>query len=313
MERPELVEHTLSFLIRRLHDAGIEATATVDPTTDQSALVLEDGGLLSVENLVNELAVSAPATHTERIERWVAFVIEFGRVTKTPITDPDELRGRVRTRILAPDLAANTHFSYTRPFPGGLALGLCLDFPSTVTTITDNELAQLPLPADELFHYGQINTDNEPIDESACAGPFTGIAGESLFIASKAAHVANLVATLHIDAPHGLFLSIPERSVLLYAPADPSSITQQYLRLLDYLRIDFMRRFQATPSHTLSKDLFYCAPDGEFGVITRGNHPDVQELFTTPNLAADRLVELAVKNMNFFDGFRSRFYPSNMS
>ena len=150
MERPELVEHTLSFLIRRLHDAGIEATATVDPTTDQSALVLEDGGLLSVENLVNELAVSAPATHTERIERWVAFVIEFGRVTKTPITDPDELRGRVRTRILAPDLAANTHFSYTRPFPGGLALGLCLDFPSTVTTITDNELAQLPLSADEL-------------------------------------------------------------------------------------------------------------------------------------------------------------------
>ena len=66
MERPELVEHTLSFLIRRLHDAGIEATATVDPTTDQSALVLEDGGLLSVENLVNELAVSAPATHTDR-------------------------------------------------------------------------------------------------------------------------------------------------------------------------------------------------------------------------------------------------------
>jgi hypothetical protein len=38
----------------------------------------------------------------------------------------------------------------------------------------------------------------------------------------------------------------------------------------------------------------------------------VQELFTTPDLDADRLVELAVKNMNFFEGFRTRFYPSNM-
>ena len=218
----------------------------------------------------------------------------------------------MRTRILTPDLAADPHFSYARPFPGGLALGLCLDFPNTVTTVTDQHLEKYPIGLDELYHYGQINTDGEPIDEQGPCGPFTGIGGESLFIASKAAHVANLVSTLRIDAPHGLFFAIPERSILLYAPADPGSVTQQYLRLLDYLRIDFMRRFRANPARTLSKDLFYCGPDGEFGTITRSDHPDVQELFTTVNLDADRLVELAVKNMNFFDGFRSRFYPTNM-
>ena len=218
----------------------------------------------------------------------------------------------MRTRILTPDLAADPHFSYARPFPGDLALGLCLDFPNTVTTVTDQHLEKYPIGLDELYHYGQINTDGEPIDEQGPCGPFTGIGGESLFIASKAAHVANLVSTLRIAAPHGLFFAIPERSILLYAPADPGSVTQQYLRLLDYLRIDFMRRFRANPAHTLSKDLFYCGPDGEFGTITRSDHPDVQELFTTVNLDADRLVELAVKNMNFFDGFRSRFYPTNM-
>lgn len=312
MDRQALTERTLSFLLRRLHDAGISAAPHTDSQTGNVFLEVDGWQRLNVENLISELAQADPAKHETIIERWVAFIMESGRIADQPITDADELRQRVRTRILTPDLAADPHFSYARPFPGHLALGLCLDFPNTVTTVTDQHLEKYPIGLDELYHYGQINTDNEPIGEHAPCGPFTGIGGDSLFIASKAAHIANLVTTLHIDAPHGLFFAIPERSILLYAPADPASITPQYLRLLDYLRIDFMRRFRAAPARTLSKDLFYCGPDGEFGTITRSDHPDVQELFTTVNLDADRLVELAVKNMNFFDGFRSRFYPSNM-
>ena len=312
MDRQALTERTLSFLLRRLHDAGISAAPHTDSQTGDVFLEVDGWQRLNVENLVSDLAQADPAQHEAIIERWVAFIMESGRIADQSITDADELRQRVRTRILTPDLAADPHFRYAHPFPGRLALGLCLDFPNTVTTVTDQHLEKYPIGLDELYHYGQINTDNEPIGEHAPCGPFTGIGGDSLFIASKAAHIANLVATLHIDAPHGLFFAIPERSILLYAPADPGSVTQQYLRLLDYLRIDFMRRFRANPAHTLSKDLFYCGPDGEFGTVTRSDHPDVQELFTTVNLDADRLVELAVKNMNFFDGFRSRFYPTNM-
>ena len=300
MDRQALTERTLSFLLRRLHDAGVSATRRTDEHTGDAFLEVDGWRRINVENLVSELTQADPAQHEAIIERWVAFIIESGRIADQPITDADELRQRVRTRILTPDLAADPHFSYARPFPGGLALGLCLDFPNTVTTVTDQHLEKYPIGLDELYHYGQINTDGEPIDEQGPCGPFTGIGGESLF------------SPLRIDAPHGLFFAIPERSILLYAPADPGSITQQYLRLLDYLRIDFMRRFRANPAHTLSKDLFYCGPDGEFGTITRSDHPDVQELFTTVNLDADRLVELAVKNMNFFDGFRSRFYPTHM-
>ena len=312
MDRHEITERTLPFLLRRLHDAGISATPHVDSHTGDIYLKVDGWRRINVENLIDELTQTDPSKHEVTIERWVAFIMESGRIADQTITDADELRQRVRTRIIPANLAANPHLSYARPFPGGLALALCLDFPNTVTTVSNGHLDKYPLSLDELYHWGQINTDNEAIDEHTTCGPFTGIAGESLFIASKAAHIASLVSTLHIDAPHGLLFAIPDRSVLLYAPADPTIITEQYLRLLDYLRIDFMQRLHTTPARTLSKDLFYCSPDGTFGAITRSGHPDVQELFTNPDLDADRFTELALTYMTFFEGYHMRFYPPNM-
>lgn len=312
MDRHELTERALPFLLRRLHDAGISATPHVDSHTGDIYLKVDGWRRINVENLIDELAQTDPSKHEVTIERWVAFIMESGRIAEQSVTDPDELRQRVRTRIIPANLAANPHLSYARPFPGGLALALCLDFPNTVTTVSNGHLEKYPIGLDELYHWGQINTDNEPIDEHGPCGPFTGIAGESLFIASKAAHIASLVSTLHIDAPHGLLFAIPDRSVLFYAPADPTSPTHQFVSLVDYLRINILQRLHTMPARILSKDLFYCSPDGTFGAITRSGHPDVQELFTNPDLDADRLVELAVKNMNFFEGFRSRFYPSPM-
>lgn len=302
----------MPYLIGRLGADGVTASLVVEPGDSSMFLVIKDLFRYNLSPLFVQLLEAPPISHKEILNRWADGVCNRIRIEAAQLANPNVLRQRVRTELVPSHTTQHPDFSYARPFPGGLALGLCLDFPNTVTTITDRHLAKYPIGLDELYHYGQINTDGEPIDEQGPCGPFTGIGGESLFIASKAAHVANLVATLRIDAPHGLFFAIPDRSILLYAPADPTSITQQYLRLLDYLRIDFMRRFRANPAHTLSKDLFYCGPDGEFGTITRSDHPDVQELFTTVNLDADRLVELAVKNMNFFDGFRSRFYPTNM-
>ena len=312
MDRHELTERALPFLLRRLHDAGISATSHTDEHTGSTHLEIDGWRRINVENLIDELAQTDPSKHEVRIERWVAFIMESGRIAEQSITDPDELRQRVRTRIIPADLAADPHLSYARPFPGGLALALCLDFPNTVTTVTNEHLDKYPLSLDELYHWGQINTDNEAIDEHTACGPFTGIAGESLFIASKAAHIASLVSTLHIDAPHGLLFAIPDRSVLFYAPAEPTSPTHQFVSLVDYLRIDILQRLHTMPARILSKDLFYCSPDGTFGAITRSGHPDVQELFTNPDLDADRFTELALTYMAFFEGYHMRFYPPNM-
>ena len=312
MDRHEITERTLPFLLRRLHDAGISATPHVDSHTGDIYLKVDGWRRINVENLIDELAQTDPSKHEVTIERWVAFIMESGRIAEQSVTDPDELRQRVRTRIIPADLAANPHLSYARPFPGGLALALCLDFPNTVTTVSNGHLEKYPLSLDELYHWGQINTDNEAIDEHTTCGPFTGIAGESLFIASKAAHIASLVSTLHIDAPHGLLFAIPDRSVLYYAPADPTSPTHQFVSLVDYLRIDILQRLHTMPARILSKDLFYCSPNGTFGAITRSGHPDVQELFTNPDLDADRFTELALTYMAFFEGYHMRFYPPNM-
>ena len=312
MDRHEITERTLPFLLRRLHDAGISATPHVDSHTGDIYLKVDGWRRINVENLIDELAQTDPSKHEVRIERWVAFIMESGRIAEQSVTNPDELRQRVRTRIIPADLAADPHLSYARPFPGGLALALCLDFPNTVTTVTNEHLDKYPLSLDELYHWGQINTDNEAIDEHTTCGPFTGIAGESLFIASKAAHIASLVSTLHIDAPHGLLFAIPDRSVLLYAPADPTSPTHQFVSLVDYLRIDILQRLHTMPARILSKDLFYCSPNGTFGAITRSGHPDVQELFTNPDLDADKFTELALTYMTFFEGYHMRFYPPNM-
>ena len=312
MDRHEITERALPFLLRRLHDAGISATPHVDSHTGDIYLKVDGWRRIAVENLIDELTQTDPSKHEVTIERWVAFIMESGRIAEQSVTDPDELRQRVRTRIIPADLAANPHLSYARPFPGGLALALCLDFPNTVTTVTNEHLDKYPLSLDELYHWGQINTDNEAIDEHTTCGPFTGIAGQSLFIASKAAHIASLVSTLHIDAPHGLLFAIPDRSVLLYAPADPTSPTHQFVSLVDYLRIDILQRLHTMPARILSKDLFYCSPDGTFGAITRSGHPDVQELFTNPDLDADRFTELALTYMAFFEGYHMRFYPPNM-
>ena len=312
MDRHEITERTLPFLLRRLHDAGISATPHVDSHTGDIYLKVDGWRRIAVENLIDELAQTDPSTHEVTIERWVAFIMEPGRIAEQSVTDADELRQRVRTRIIPANLAANPHLSYARPFPGGLALALCLDFPNTVTTVSNGHLEKYPIGLDELYHWGQINTDNEAIDEHTTCGPFTGIAGESLFIASKAAHIASLVSTLHIDAPHGLLFAIPDRSVLYYAPADPTSPTHQFVSLVDYLRIDILQRLHTMPARILSKDLFYCSPNGTFGAITRSGHPDVQELFTNPDLDADRFTELALTYMAFFEGYHMRFYPPNM-
>lgn len=312
MDRHEITERALPFLLRRLHDAGISATPHVDSHTGDIYLKVDGWRRINVENLIDELTQTDPSKHEVTIERWVAFIMESGRIAEQSVTDPDELRQRVRTRIIPANLAANPHLSYARPFPGGLALALCLDFPNTVTTVSNGHLEKYPLSLDELYHWGQINTDNEAIDEHTTCGPFTGIAGESLFIASKAAHIASLVSTLHIDAPHGLLFAIPDRSVLLYAPADPTSPTHQFVSLVDYLRIDILQRLHTMPARILSKDLFYCSPNGTFGAITRSGHPDVQELFTNPDLDADRFTELALTYMAFFEGYHMRFYPPNM-
>ena len=205
MDRNELIQRTFPYLLKRLEDAGIDATPKVDPKTNSYILTV-DTMHFNVENLLSDLSRIDPVKHQEQIERWVAFMIETLRMPEYSISDPDELRKRIRTRIIRSGQSSDLPITYIRPFTAGLATALYLDFPNSVSLVTDQSLARYPLSVDELFHYGQINTDNEPIDTKQQVGPFTELLGESPFIAGKAANIGALVSNLHINAPPRIVL-----------------------------------------------------------------------------------------------------------
>ena len=261
----------------------------------------------NVENLLSDLSRCDQAQHQERIERWVAFMIETLRMPEYSLNDPDELRRRIRTRIIRGGQSSDLPITYIRPFTAGLAKALYLDFPNSVSLVTDQSLAQYPLSVDELFYYGQINTDNEPIDTKQEVGPFTELLGESPFIAGKAANISALVSNLQINAPHGLFFAIPQRSVLLYAPIDPEDISRQILQMADYMRFAVMEEFGNNNSYAISRDIFYCLPTGEFGPITQGDNPELHELFSNPKIDFETFMGLVEKYLYVPESFVQRF------
>ena len=111
MDRNELIQRTFPYLLKRLEDAGIDATPQVDPQTNGYILTV-DTMRFNVENLLSDLSRSDPAQHQERIERWVAFMIETLRMPEYSLNDPDELRRRIRTRIIRGGQSSDLPITY---------------------------------------------------------------------------------------------------------------------------------------------------------------------------------------------------------
>ena len=62
MDRDELIQRTFPYLLKRLEDAGINATPEVDPQTNGYILTV-DTMRFNVENLLSDLSRSDPAQH----------------------------------------------------------------------------------------------------------------------------------------------------------------------------------------------------------------------------------------------------------
>ena len=60
MDRDELIQRTFPYLLKRLEDAGINATPQVDPQTNGYILTV-DTMRFNVENLLSDLSRSDPA------------------------------------------------------------------------------------------------------------------------------------------------------------------------------------------------------------------------------------------------------------
>lgn len=211
------IEWVTSIARRILAERGIE-------TTIQHGAQPEDVTLIASDSQGYPLFNAFAKTHGASAELAMQIIAEHidnlldSRGTPSP-TDlsADELRAQVRTRILPGGEGQPNEptFHYARPFADDLILALCVDFPTTVSYINDAHVDKLALSFDELYAFGQLNTDKEPVDERI--EPVPGIqvfVGQSLFIASKAANFPAVLGT----APLGTLFTLPHRHMLIAVP-----------------------------------------------------------------------------------------------
>ncbi|WP_454108559.1 hypothetical protein [Leifsonia shinshuensis] len=193
-------------------------------TTIEHAAQPEDVSLVGADGQRYPLFNAFAKTHGATADQAARIVAEHidnlldmrSAPSPTELT-ADQLRRQVRTRILpgGEGVPNEPTFHYARPFTEGLIVALCVDFPTTVSYINDAHVGGLALSLDELYAFGQLNTDREPVDERLRPVPgIEVVVGESLFIASKA---ANLPAVLGA-APLGTLFTLPHRHMLIAAP-----------------------------------------------------------------------------------------------
>jgi len=202
---------------RALAERGMETTVEVLPG-ERARLVGTDGRVFLLENLAAQVHGEPPAVQADMVADHFDRMIQAYSEPAPEDLGADELRDRIRLRILSehggtPSDPAD--LSYARPFAPGLVLGLCVDYPTMVSTLSASALPKLALGVDELFAIGQLNTDDEPVDGHAEIAPGVFVVeGESLFVASKAVNLPALFGS----SPFGTVFAIPHRHLLLAAP-----------------------------------------------------------------------------------------------
>ncbi len=206
---------------RLLAERGVEATIAHDAQPDSQpedvALVADSGRRYPLFNAIAKTRGLTADEASRVIAEHLDNLLDAQGSTPLEQLSAEQLRQQVRTRLLAggqgrPD---EPTFAYARAFSDGILLVLCVDFPRSVQFIADAHLDQLALSLDELYAFGQLNTDREPIDERFEPAPgVQAILGDSLFTASKAANLPAVIGS----APFGTLFTVPHRHMLIMLP-----------------------------------------------------------------------------------------------
>ena len=197
-ERPPLSSDLFIFRRGRIERAG-GIDETVSLQMDVRGLLLEAVLELAGPNWTHDMFGVAAST---------------GEPEHAPLElSDDEFSDRIRTRVVSDELVTALGLSYATAIAPGLRLVLCLDGEDEVLFVTDSMVAQRDIV--QLLAAGQRNTMDEPVDTTQDMGPGTlGIYGESMFTASKALGMAELIGTVLPLAPYGVLFGVPHRHVL---------------------------------------------------------------------------------------------------
>ncbi|MDR1442912.1 MAG: hypothetical protein LBJ02_11145 [Bifidobacteriaceae bacterium] len=244
---------------------GLDAEIISDGGAE--TLVLPGNRTFPLASLYGVAAEEEPGGYAELVSDWLDAVVAAASRAKPEEMAADELRERIRTRLVNSLLVGLEAYPYARhPFIGITQI-LCVDYPEALINLKGEMISRLALPLDELFVQGQINTDAEPTDEPVMLDDsgFAVLSGESSFIASKAAHLSALVPAVTGPAPHGLLFAIPRHNALVYAP-----VREGWADLVNTLApFAAVRADQATEDgEMVSRMGYYWAPDGTVELLS---------------------------------------------
>ncbi|KZX20884.1 hypothetical protein [Rathayibacter tanaceti] len=200
-----------------LAEQGVETTVRHGENPEDVELVSADARRFALFTVLAK-TLGAPIDEAETIiADHIGWLVSSADMPDLAGFSPEELRSRIRTRLLSsrdnqPD---DFPFRYARPFSEGIVIALCIDLPGCVVALTDSAIGTLALGEDELYAFGQLNTDREPVDQRYEATPgIEVIVGDSLFTASKAANLPAVIGS----APFGTFFTVPSRHTLITLP-----------------------------------------------------------------------------------------------
>jgi hypothetical protein len=147
---------------------------------------------------------------------------------------PAPLLGDTYLRLIPDDYLpadAMGGFRYLRPVADGLLEAIALDAPDSVRILNDQDVARVGL--DTLRAAGRANLVSEPVEYETTTRPEDGtpvhlVSGESMFVASKALVLAELMRLTIGQEPsdNGALVAVPSRHLLAYHPiADGRAVT----------------------------------------------------------------------------------------
>ncbi len=222
----------ITFMARQaLAERGIETTVEHGQSFEDVTLRASGQERFPLYNVIAKTAGASAADATRVIGAHFDSLMSRVSASEIEKLTADQLRQRVRTRLLnASDVEHDqSTLRYAREFSSDLVLSLCLDFPDTVVILSDENVRGLALDVDELFVFGQHNTDREPVTERFQPAPgLNVVVGDSLFTASKAANLPALLGA----ARFGTLFTVPQRHLLIALPitgADASMALEQMI------------------------------------------------------------------------------------
>jgi hypothetical protein len=216
-----------------LAEHGFETTIDLANETVGPQLIGADQWVYPLHNLILNCRIEPQKKWRAISEAHLLRILSSRANQPVKELDREMLLRQIRTRLLADIDDGHLDLSYARPFATGLVVGLCVDYPDTVTTISRPTLEELAVTADELFGIGQKNTNAEQIDEhNRMASGVWMIGGGSLFTASKIIDLDGLIRAKVGPAPDGIVFATPHRELILYVKPEGADFLKAVQSLL---------------------------------------------------------------------------------